>query len=393
MLPLTDRIDLHRIAEDLWQLVTIPSPTGHERAAALAFAPMLSRTGAQVEVDESIYDSPSVIGRLKGTRPGKIFQLAGHLDHIDVPHAAPTRTENIISGRGSADMKNGLAAILEVVRVISENGCDFPGEILVTAYGLHEAPKGNSAGLFNLIERGIKGDAALVAETSHAAEGTIALQGKGLAIWSLTVKRSGSVCHELNYPEGVADFFPACMSLANVLCDKGKKLTEGKGQGDLLSPESLFVGQMHYGDFYNRAPTTCTMQGTRRWHPDKTFANVVKEMGRLLETASLPAGMSVSCEWQFVGESYAVDKNEAVVLAQQRAFQAVTGKPADYRGLSVVTDTNRLVPQGNVPTVLCGFDNEFAHADYEYVRLDRLLEPCRITLLTVLNYLTSIRES
>jgi len=389
-LPLAERIDLHRIAEDLWQLVATPSPTCHERAVALAFATMLRRAGAQVEVDETLYDSPSVVGRLKGNRPGKIFQLSGHLDHIDVPHAPPARTEEIISGRGSADMKNGLAAILEIVRVLSENGCDFPGEILVTAYGLHEAPNGNSAGLANLIQRGIKGEAALVAETSHSAEGTIAIQGKGQAIWNLTVKRRGDVCHELNYPAGAPDFFSACMTVAKALTDAGKKLAEGKSKYDLLSPESLFVGQMHYGDFYNRAPATCSLQGTWRWCPDKTFADVEKEMHRLLETVTLPAGMSVACEWQFVGESYAVDRNAAVVLAQQRAFQAVTGKPAAYRGLSVVTDTNRLVPQGNVPTVLCGFDNEFAHADYEYVRLDRLLEPCRIALLTGLNYLSML---
>ena len=186
-----DRIDLNRIAEDLWQLVTIPSPTGQERAAALAFAGMLTRAGAQVEVDESIYDSPTVIGRLNGKGPGKVFQLAGHLDHIEVPHAAPTRTEEIISGRGSADMKNGLAAILEVVRAFSESGCDFPGQILVTAYGLHEAPKGNSAGLLNLIKRTIKGDAALIAETGHAAEGAIVVQGKGQSVWNVTIKRNG----------------------------------------------------------------------------------------------------------------------------------------------------------------------------------------------------------
>jgi acetylornithine deacetylase/succinyl-diaminopimelate desuccinylase-like protein len=288
-------------------------------------------------------------------------------------------------------MKNGLAAILEVVRVFSESGCDFPGEILVTAYGLHEAPKGNSAGLLNLIKRTIKGDAALVAETGHAAEGAIVTQGKGQSVWNVTIKRSGSVCHELNYPVDAPDFFTACMTVAKALTDQGKKLSAGKSGYDLLSSESLFVGQMHYGDFYNRVPATCTMQGTRRWHPDKIFADITREMDGLLETIRLPAGITVSCEWLFVGESYAVDKNETVVLAQQRAFQAVTGKTAEYQGLSVVADTSRLVPLGNVPTVLCGFDNEFAHADYEYVRLDRLLEPCRIMLMTALNYLTMAR--
>jgi len=68
---LLDRIDLSRLADDLWQLVNIPSPTRQERRMALAFADMLAGAGADVELDETIPDSPSVIGRLRGTRPGR----------------------------------------------------------------------------------------------------------------------------------------------------------------------------------------------------------------------------------------------------------------------------------------------------------------------------------
>jgi hypothetical protein len=53
----------------------------------------------------------------------------------------------------------------------------------------------------------------------------------------------------------------------------------------------------------------------------------------------------------------------------------------------VVYDAHRLVPLAKVPTVLCGFDNEFSHADHEYVRIKRLLKPCRVVLQTVINYL------
>jgi hypothetical protein len=55
----------------------------------------------------------------------------------------------------------------------------------------------------------------------------------------------------------------------------------------------------------------------------------------------------------------------------------------------MVLDLNKLVPFAKIPAVQCGFDTEFAHADHEYVRLSRLLEPCQVALLTVLNYLNS----
>ena len=142
-------INVDRMADDLWRLVGIPSPTCHEREAALAFADMLAAAGASVEVDETIHESPGVIGRLRGNRPGKVCQLAGHIDHICVSHPEPKREGSIISGRGAADMKNGLAGVLEMARVLNESGCDFPGEILITVYGRHETPAGKSAARVN----------------------------------------------------------------------------------------------------------------------------------------------------------------------------------------------------------------------------------------------------
>jgi acetylornithine deacetylase/succinyl-diaminopimelate desuccinylase-like protein len=385
-----ERIRLDRITEDLWQLVNIPSPTRNERDAALAFAGMLRQAGARVEVDETIPSSPSVIGRLSGKRPGRTFQLAGHIDHIDVPHAPPARDAKFIHARGAADMKNGLAGILETVRVLAESGCDFPGEVLVTVYGLHEAPLGDSATLLNLMSKGIVGQAALVAENSHSADGTLVLAGKGQSVWNITVRRTGEVCHELNYPQQAPDFFQACLAVGRALNDQSAKVARsGTAADGLLSAESLFTGQMHFGDFYNRVPATCTMQGTRRWHPDKRLADIRKEMDALLAAVPLPAGVTVSCDWLFVGESYVVDGKDPLVGALCRAIQRITGKTPPHRGVSVVTDANRLAPLGGVPAILLGFDNEFAHADDEYIRIDRLLEPCQVMVTTVLEYLNA----
>ena len=106
--------------------------------------------------------------------------------NIDKPHPAPKRESYLISGRGSADMKNGLAGILEVVRVLHKRGCDFAGEILVTAYGQHETPVGNQQPLIHILESGVKGDAAIVAE--GFSEVTV-IAAKGQAIWNIELRR------------------------------------------------------------------------------------------------------------------------------------------------------------------------------------------------------------
>ncbi len=380
------RISSDRLADDLWTLVNIPSPTGQERQASLAFAEMLGKAGARVQIDERNPSSPTVIGRLKGTRPGAVFQLAGHIDHIDVPHRPPERTAGIISGRGSADMKNGLAAILEIVRVIHESGCNFPGEILVTVYGLHEAPIGDSASLLRLIEEGTVGQAALVAENVAPAEAHAVIMGKGQSIWTIRLVRDGPACHELCRPDG-ENLLGACLTVARLLDRQSQELSRRKGRFPLLGPESLFVGQVHYGDFYNRAPQHCTLQGTRRWLPSRTFEEVQQEMDRLLGSLSLPQEISVECSWTFVAESYRMPENEAVVRAFKSAGRSVTGRLMKDTGIAAIVDGHRLVALGGVPTVLCGFDNATAHADIEFVRLEKLLDPCKIALLTTLNYL------
>jgi len=385
-------ISLDRMADDLWRLVNIASPTGREREVVFAYAEMLRQAGAEVEVDETIPESPSAVGRLRGRAPGKTFQLAGHIDHIDVPHSEPTRDPNTISGRGSSDMKAGLAAIVEIVRVLSDSGADFPGEILVTVYGMHEAPRGDGCVINGLTRRGIAGDAALVMESTHASEGQTVVAGLGQSIWDISLHRKGDVCHELNRREDADGLLGSALAVARALRAHDQTLGAQDHKFPLLRRESIFVGQFHYGDFYNRVPSTCTLQGTRRWHPSRTFESVRDELARLVEAVPTPEGIELSIDWTFVGDAYEVDQDEAVVQAFQTAHQAVTGRPAPLSGTAVVTDANRLVPIGSVPTVLCGFDGEFAHADYEFVRIGNLLEPCKVCLLTAWDYLTGTGE-
>ncbi len=102
-----------------------------------------------------------------------------------------------------------------------------------------------------------------------------------------------------------------------------------------------------------------------------------------------PANITIENNWIFVGETYRMEPEEKVVRAMRSAHKTVTGRDMPLAGTSVITDANRLVSFGHIPTVLCGFDSEFAHADYEFVRMEKLLEPCKVALLTALNYLES----
>lgn len=383
-----EKIRIERIVGDLWDLVNVPSPTQHERKAVLLFGEKLDRIGVRVELEETYPDSPSVVGILDGQRPGATFQLAGHLDHIDKPHPPPERDGKSVCGRGVSDMKNGMAGILEILRVLKETGCDFPGRVLVTAYGLHEAPLGFGEGLRVLIDKGIKGDAALVAEGSSEAA---IVTGCGMAIWQIRLSRNGEVCHELERASDDDELFNNVLTLAHRIEQHRRTLKAEHSGYPLLGGESVFLGQFHYGDFYNRVPRQCLLEGTYRWHPDRTLKDVRAAFNSLLFPAGKPAtvtaGISTEETWQLVGESYEMDETEDVVKALRRSYETVYGAALPVRGTKTITDGARLMAWGNVPAVLWGFDNRTAHGDYESVRIDRLKRSCEVGLLTLLTYL------
>ncbi|MBN2291676.1 MAG: M20 family metallopeptidase [Pirellulales bacterium] len=379
------RVSRRRLADDLWELVNMPSPTCGERRAALRFAEMLRECGAEVEVDENFSQSPNVIGRLRGTRPGRTLQLAGHIDHIDVPHPPPTRDEKIISGRGAADMKNGLAGILEITRLLHDRN-DFAGELLVTVFGRHEAPRGDFRGLKSLLDRGVKGDAAIVFE---GPDNAVVVTAIGMAIWNITLRRQGRACHEMAGSEKGWDLMRAMRDVLALLEVKNTALLKTAENYPLLPPESVFVGQSHYGDFYNRVPASAALQGTRRWHPGRTFEEIQAEFAAWLGEVKLPRGITLKIDWIEVGDAYEIDESEPIVQSMLWAWRNVADLKLSVCGHSSINDTCRLVAHGKVPAVLCAFDTETAHADYEFVRLDRMERACQVALAASIDYLSS----
>jgi acetylornithine deacetylase/succinyl-diaminopimelate desuccinylase-like protein len=284
-------------------------------------------------------------------------------------------------------MKAGLSCILEIVRLLAARPRRFDGELLVTVYGLHEAPLGHAEGLTRLIEQGVVGDAALVME--GPPEGAVVC-GKGQSIWTLTLEREGAACHELRRPGSADDLLDAALMAARALRAENGRLAGIRHE--LLGAESLFIGQIHFGDFYNRSPAACTLQGTRRWHPDRRFEEVQTQLERLLDSAGLAGGIRKRIEWTFVGESYAVDPQEPIVRAFREAARELRGAEPALAGVSSVLDTSRLVPLGRVPAVPIDCDGATGHADSEFVRMPSVRDACALALATVLRYLSDPAE-
>lgn len=374
-------IDPSRIGALALEWVSVPSPTGHTRAISERFANHYRRLGFDVESFFDVPDAPGVAARRNMGSKGLTLQLDGHIDHIPVDHAPPTLVDGVIHGRGACDMKGPLAALAEAVRVIVESGLRLKGSLLCTTHGTHEAPYGYGEGLSAMIRRGVHGDAVLVAE---GPSDYIALAGRGSAIYDLRITRPGTVEHELRCPAETPAW--AAVRAAAEIERMRAELTAGPVR-PYVGTESIFLGQLHVGDFYNRVPTEAYLQGTRRFFATHPSSEVRRELDERLRPVVEGAGCSLAMGFQLVREGFEVSADERLVHALRQAMTDVDGREPEYGAFAAVGDVSLFVAEAGVPAVYAGADDATAHADRECVSLDKLVRAARVYLLTIINYL------
>ena len=377
------QLDPARVNQWALDLVRIPSPTGDSRQVAAFYARCLRELGLSVELDEEFPHSPSVIAYLDGGRPGSTLELAGHLDVIPVPHDPPAIRDGVLYGRGSTDMKGGMAAVLEVARVLATAQDRLQGRLLVCGYGLHEAPRGRGQSLLGLIERGIVGDAVINVE---GPADQAAIIGKGMSTYEIVIEREGEPLHEVL----AAPDLPHPLLIGLDVADSLRRWAEEMSRSEALpyvGPESLFIGRFECGDFYNRVPTRCRIVGTRRYAPDKRFPEVAAEFEERLAPLRQQTPASIRLNLVKTRDGYRVPEDELIVRLLQQAFHAVTDRRLPVGGFRAVGDVSLFVHEGGVPAVYFGCGSERAHATPEFVALSQLEQLARVLLGTAARYL------
>ena len=85
-----------------------------EAAVAAIMAARLAAAGLEVDVWEAAPGRPNVVGRLPGLGGGRSLMLCGHTDVVGAAPGAfvPSVRDGRMHGRGTCDMKAGIAAAL-----------------------------------------------------------------------------------------------------------------------------------------------------------------------------------------------------------------------------------------------------------------------------------------
>lgn len=378
--------DRDGMAALLLEMVQIPSPTGNSVAAAHHYAEQLRAVGVDVELDERFTGAPSVIGRLRLGAPGPVLEFNGHLDTVDVPHDPPRREGSRIYGRGAADMKCGLVAIHEAVRLLAQHRDALHGELLVVAHGLHEAPLGYGEDLEALVRRGVKGDAAIVAE---GASTILPIIGKGNVVFEVTIRRPGEATHELRTPPGTPNPLVLAAEVTRAMAARTAELAAAPLPH--VGPETYFLGILRSGDFYNRFPTSAQLTGTRRYGAQTGFDRVRRELDELVARILEGLGVTWEIRAQRDRDAFELDPSSPIVGAVQAAYHEVTGQPLPLGGVSMVGDVSIFVNDGKIPAVYHGPQGTGAHGDLEWIDATELERAARVYVHAARHYLHAAR--
>jgi len=375
-------INRQRLVDTAIQLIAVPSRTGEAGAVSDRLADILAADGFAVERPAGGHPAaPAVVVRFASGKPGPTLEFNGHLDTVHLPFVPPQVQDGRITGSGSSDMKAGVAAAVEALRVLRDTGALPGGSVLLVAHDLHEAPWGDGRQLNQLIAEGYVGDAVLIPEYLNEC---LAVIGRGGLTWKVTIRRPGPPVHEVMRPAE-----PSVIAAGAELVARLNRLHErlSTKADPLAGTESLFIGQVHSGSIYNQYPQECMIEGTRRWLPGTRREYVEAELRGLFDGLARDTGTAVRAEIAPIRDAFLLPQDDPFVAAFQEAYTATSGgRPLKTGAKPFCDDGNSFWALARVPAVTHGPQAGGAHTLEEWVSVDDLVRVAHLYALTAVAY-------
>jgi acetylornithine deacetylase len=348
----------------------VPGAAG-EAAIARRLVQELESMGLPVEVQEVAPGRPNVVATLEGRRPGRSLLLCGHIDTVGVAGMAapfdPVVRDGRLHGRGSQDMKSGVAAMIEAVRVVAEGGGLDAGRVLVACVVDEEH---SSIGADALVTRW-HADAGIVTEPTDL---DVAVCHKGFA-WS-EISTHGRAAHGSRPADGV-DAIVHMGRVLTALGDLDRRLQAGP-RHPLLGAASLHASIISGGRELSSYPDRCTLQIERRTIPGEPDQALTAEVEAVLATlATKDPTFSAVATPMFARPPYAIDDVHPLPGLLTTSARR-TGCRAATIGMSFWTDAAVLGGAG-IPSVLFGPAGAGLHSVDEWVDLASVRQ-CRDAL-------------
>ncbi len=373
-------------------------------------ADYLRGLGAEIDMWDVHPGDPNVVGTFKGTAPAghKSLIVNGHIDVAAVePGEAwetgpfrPIVRDGAVIGRGTADMKGGLAGALFALKLLHDHGIRLPGDVTFQSVIGEEV---GEAGTLQCCERGYTADMAVVVDTTD-----LRIQGQGGVITGWITIKSPQTFHDgtrgrMIHAGGGLFGASAIEKMAKVIQGLGElerhwavtKQYPGCPLGSTTINPAVIEGGRHAAFIADE----CRLWITVHYYPNERFEDVVQEIeAHVAAIAAADPWLRVhppSFVWG--GKSMIIDRGEIFLALEvdpehpatkllASLHGQVTGEKAEIAVSPSVTDGGWFGHAG-IPAMIYGpGELRYAHSVSEQVSIAQLATYTKVQLAFILNW-------
>jgi acetylornithine deacetylase len=338
-----------------------------ESAIADVCAGWLAERGFEVQRLERQPGRPSIVAIARGTGGGRSLMLNGHLDTVglagyDGDPLAPEIRDGRLYGRGSFDMKGGVAAIMAAAaRAVADGSPRRRGDLLVALVADEEL---GSLGTEEVLEH-VSADAAVVCEPTQLR---VVGAHKGFA-W-FVVEVIGHAAHGSRPDLGVDAIAKAGHFLVEL--ERLQERLAGGAAHPILGTGSVHAGVVTGGVEPSTYPERCRITVERRTVPGEDGDTVEAELRAILERL---AETVPDFAWELTRglcrDPWEADRGSAVYRSVMDRARQGLGRTPDERGEAFWTDA-QLLGRAGIPALLFGGGGGGAHAATEWADISSL---------------------
>jgi succinyl-diaminopimelate desuccinylase len=336
--------------------VTDPQAGVVEQPAADLVAAVMREYGWRVDVTEVAPGRPNVVGVVDGDGPGRTLMFEGHTDVVTEgersawsfdPYAGDV-VDGMVRGRGAADMKGGVAAMLHAARAVQQRG--FRGRIVVAALADEEGMMLGAKGFARTPLAGSGIDGVIVCEPEA---GEICVSAKGAL--RVQIELTGVMAHGA-MPEVGRSPIPALGQLITGLTQLQRRIQEQAGRhpvlGDFyLTPTVVLSGSAPQ---LNVIPAVAELYLDIRTVPATPHPGVVAGVEALCRRIAAEQGLTVVTRVMDDRPPVETPRSAPVVRALAEAHARITGTAPVFGGVPGTTDGTILTRDAGITSVVYG---------------------------------------
>jgi acetylornithine deacetylase len=343
-----------------------------EAEIAEYIAEFLRSIGLETIVEEVQPGRVNTIGTMNGSGEGATLMLNGHtdtvgIDYMEIDPLNPVIKEGRMYGRGTIDMKGGLAAILSATKAVVDSGVDLHGKLIIAAVCDEEYA---SIGTEHLMEN-VNVDAAIICEPTAFQ---IVVAHKGFA-W-IDIETQGVAAHGSAWQIGVDAI--AKMGKVQVGLEQLQDESLMKRSHRLVGPPSIHASIIEGGRELSTYPDRCKLQVERRLIPGETRDDVEKELDTLLTSiGKTDSKFDGDFKITFFRGPLEVATDEEICKTLIMCSEEIRGETPHFVGESGWMDT-QIIAQKGAPAVAFGPIGSGSHAAIEYVDIGSVIDTARV---------------